>query len=295
MKKFLACLLMCVMIAGVLPFTVASAAEDNAAAAGNSFKLSATSNAFPTKTVTYSDVSRLEDENGDVFLTVEYKYCAKDMYLINLQMDELTWDNKVLEFKEAYNLIDSGRRRVFTIFPFAQGNYVINTFGDDNCGRIVGNYSAVQGCAYAYNEGSSPITVIRAVFKLLDKTATETTVNSQISVMSLCDETEQYPYSKYGLIDAAGEGINPACSNLGTFSTEVTEEPADPSQLIGDTNLDGKIDVTDATFVQMAVAKMRTFSAEQRAVADTNADGNIDITDATYIQMYIAKKLTHLG
>ena len=113
--------------------------------------------------------------------------------------------------------------------------------------------------------------------------------------MSLCDETEQYPYSKYRLIDAAGEGINPACSNLGTFSTEVTEEPADPSQLIGDTNLDGKIDVTDATFVQMAVAKMRTFSAEQRAVADTNADGNIDITDATYIQMYIAKKLTHLG
>lgn len=77
---------------------------------------------------------------------------------------------------------------------------MVNTFGDNNGGRIVGNYTGVSPAAYAYNEDGSAITVVKAVFKLLDKDAKETTVNCLIDTIALCDETETQPYSQYYLV-----------------------------------------------------------------------------------------------
>ena len=41
----------------------------------------------------FRDISQFEDDNGDVFITVEYKLQANAMYILNLDLDELTWDN----------------------------------------------------------------------------------------------------------------------------------------------------------------------------------------------------------
>ena len=57
---------------------------------------------------------------------------------------------------------------------------------------------------------------------------------------------------------------------------------------LGDVNLDGVVDVSDATVIQMASADLTTLSELQKSVADVNSDGVIDINDATYIQMYAA-------
>ena len=65
--------------------------------------------------------------------------------------------------------------------------------------------------------------------------------------------------------------------------------------LIGDVNADGKIDITDATMIQKAVAELIELTDEQKKAADTNADGKVDITDATMIQKYVAELIDHLG
>lgn len=57
---------------------------------------------------------------------------------------------------------------------------------------------------------------------------------------------------------------------------------------IGDTNLDGVIDISDVTAIQYHLVELRLFTDEQLALADTNGDGLIDINDATYLQIYLA-------
>lgn len=65
-------------------------------------------------------------------------------------------------------------------------------------------------------------------------------------------------------------------------------ELAPNTLVLGDTNLDGTVDVTDATAIQRYSAGLELLSAEQLAVADVNGDGVVDVTDATRIQMYAA-------
>ena len=59
--------------------------------------------------------------------------------------------------------------------------------------------------------------------------------------------------------------------------------------LKGDVNGDGKVDVTDATLVQMFAAELIDLSADRQKAADVTGDGKIDVTDATLIQMYAAE------
>lgn len=59
--------------------------------------------------------------------------------------------------------------------------------------------------------------------------------------------------------------------------------------LIGDVNLDGKITVSDATFVQMHVVQMTELTGNALTAADVDKDNTISIKDATMIQRYIVK------
>ena len=127
-RKITAVALSAVLLLGLFAMAPVSAAENQG------FTLKVTSNLFPAKEMRYSDVSALEDENGDVFFTVAFKLLGVNQYLINLDIDELTWDKEVLEFKEAYNTVGTGRRKMFCIIPFAYeqglGAGMVNTFGD---------------------------------------------------------------------------------------------------------------------------------------------------------------------
>lgn len=58
--------------------------------------------------------------------------------------------------------------------------------------------------------------------------------------------------------------------------------------VLGDTNLDGRVDITDATLLQKYVASIEGFNETQLRNADVNKDGYVDITDATQIQKNIA-------
>ena len=61
------------------------------------------------------------------------------------------------------------------------------------------------------------------------------------------------------------------------------------STIIGDTNLDGHITISDVTAIQRHLAELDIFTDGQLALADTNGDGEINITDATHLQKYLAE------
>lgn len=58
--------------------------------------------------------------------------------------------------------------------------------------------------------------------------------------------------------------------------------------ILGDANLDGKLNVRDATAVQKHMAKLQLLEGKALELADFNSDGKINIKDATAIQKHIA-------
>ena len=62
-----------------------------------------------------------------------------------------------------------------------------------------------------------------------------------------------------------------------------------PSPLLGDINLDGKVDVVDATLVQYHASDVRTLKRYELQYADVNFDGEVNIVDATKIQRIAAQ------
>lgn len=64
---------------------------------------------------------------------------------------------------------------------------------------------------------------------------------------------------------------------------------------IGDINVDGRVDIKDATILQIYFAKINELSDRQLYISDTNGDGSIDVQDATQIQKYTVRLVASLG
>ncbi len=93
------------------------------------------------------------------------------------------------------------------------------------------------------------------------------------------------------------EKSEPATENTTAATEEMTEPETEKSTEIntepefetGDVNMDGGINVKDATLIQKATAKILTLSDKQAKLADTDFNGAVNIKDATLIQKYSAK------
>lgn len=257
------------------------------------FVIRTESNFFSSAQTIYPDITEYEDENGDIFVAAEYRLLGENKYLINLAVDELTWDPEVLEFREAYNSFGAGSRPVFTIFPFAyeqgMGSGMINDYGDSNCGTLAANYSSINPAADAFEEDGSPITLIKAVFKLLDRNAGETTVKCIINTISLCSKDAFEPHVQFSVI-SAGEIKEEYVGSVSCYS-KVTPDSA---FVVGDLDGDGKVTINDATRIQSVFAEAdNSFDLSNPAAAamiDFNRDGKANIKDITQIQRTLAEK-----
>lgn len=65
--------------------------------------------------------------------------------------------------------------------------------------------------------------------------------------------------------------------------------------IIGDTDGDGKVTISDVTAIQRHLAEIKELTATESINADTNGDGAVDINDATYLQKYLAEYDVVLG
>lgn len=88
-------------------------------------------------------------------------------------------------------------------------------------------------------------------------------------------------------------GIIPAYKAYSSAEEELagtTEEPTAQSKgfILGDANLDGDINILDATHIQKMIVGLIESTDESNAAADVNGDNSVDISDATLIQKYCA-------
>ncbi len=218
MKKTVSLVLTLLLIIGALaiPAAASAAGKDN-------LTVKLTSNFFPEASAVYTDLSRFEDENGDVFVTAQFKLAAPGKCLVAIDIDELTWDASVLEWQESYNYYGSGRSRVLNVFPFATENGggagIYSCKVNNGKGRLVANFSSVMPAMPGYKEGGLPVTAVKAVFKVLNRSAGTTTVNCNMDTVMLCDETAAIGYGQYNPI--SGCEINEHDYRLMTYSTSV--------------------------------------------------------------------------
>ena len=287
-KRFLS-----VLLAAIMAFTIVAGTVSSVSAAGTEkpFTVKVTSNIFSEQINSYKDINMYEDENGDVFITVECKLYAPEKIVINFDF-ELTWDPEVLEYKNAYNYVTVNKRQRLNIFPFLVENNStaeVNDFGDENCGSMVGNYTNVTYCPYAYNEdengNTSPITFCKFIFKVLDKDALYTNVNVDFRDISLCDEDEPEPWSMYPIIN--WRGVDPELASL--YKTETNVYPkgdVETTFLIGDVNNDKRVDILDSAMVQKYASDKTDLTDKQKILADVNDDGKVDNRDALDILRY---------
>ena len=74
---------------------------------------------------------------------------------------------------------------------------------------------------------------------------------------------------------------------IASTAVAATSTPAANFEM-GDANMDGRVNINDATAVQRYLARIITFSDEQKKLADLSGDGQVTIKDATLIQKVIA-------
>ncbi len=250
------------------------------------FKVNAASNFFAAGSKSVNNVNLYKAADGNVYVTVEYKLQANNMYLINIDIDELTYDPAVLEWQESYNMYGN----VVDLFPFAaEYNFGPGTYQLTAPGRLVGNFTSVKPAAWAYGEHNDPITAVKAVFKVKDLSAGETTVTCNIDTLTYCSESVSQPYMQYIAIDK--KVVNATNKAKGTYSTDV-DFGAAAEGLLGDVNNDGVVNIQDATTLQRYFAEYTNIGAVNLAVADVNRDGKINIRDVTQLQRFVAGFIT---
>lgn len=310
MKKCLCLLMAALLFCGAFALTsFTAAAQDGENAAGGegapstpdsaapaSLTVKATSNYFPESQNTYYDLSLFEDENGDAYVTVSYQLLADEMYLVNIDVGELTYDPAVLEWDAAYNQFGEGHSARLDFFPFAaENNCGTGVIHLTEPGRLVGNFSSVQQPAWAYNEDGTAVSVVKAVFKVLDRSAGETVVNCDVEYLALCEESEPSPHVQYRAVAAS---VVDETLELGETRSTVISPDGQLPLLIGDVNDDGAITVDDATLLQSYLAEftdefgdplLNPGSANVLLRADANGNGRIDVRDVTEIQRFVAE------
>ena len=78
----------------------------------------------------------------------------------------------------------------------------------------------------------------------------------------------------------------------GTFVIKAVTAQHYPVTLLGDVNLDGRVNVNDVTEIQRHLADYLTLTKTAKANADLNGDGVISINDATTLQKILAEIIT---
>lgn len=129
-----------------------------------------------------------------------------------------------------------------------------------------------------------------------DATSVEPSVTVKVNNKTLTKNTD---YSVDITADIAdGKGIA-LITGKGDYCGSITKEFSisiiPPKHEIGDTDLDGRIDIRDVTAIQRHIAELEFFTEVQLALADTNGDRKVDIADATHLQMYLAEYDVQLG
>jgi hypothetical protein len=157
-----------------------------------------------------------------------------------------------------------------------------STYGDNNGGKVAGNYTNIMPPAHAYNDDGTAVTIVRATFRVLDRAAAETTVACNINTLSLCDAGSPEPlYMLY-------HNCVPDESLFWMADRSVSVSPVQR----GDVNGSDSFTILDVTLLQMFLADFNVETDFSDPLvfeqADFNADGILNVRDITAMQRDVA-------
>ena len=112
-------------------------------------------------------------------------------------------------------------------------------------------------------------------------TVTESTISGQVGSTGIAVFYEENP-SEVVTTPAPVTVATTPTSSVGKY-------------MIGDANGDNTVTISDATAIQMHVAKMKTRTGKYAAAADVNTDGSITVKDATMVQYFLSHQYTQSG
>lgn len=116
-----------------------------------------------------------------------------------------------------------------------------------------------------------------------DMTTTETSVSTMEETTTMTEDTT---------------AIETSTSTMEETTTETTTETdmsTESSALYGDTNLDGRIDITDAVHLNRYIADVVQLNEQARIHADCNRDGHVDTSDANLLLRFLVGLVNTLG
>ena len=155
-------------------------------------------------------------------------------------------------------------------------------------GVVYGNASNAYD-PYNFSGGK---TFVRAYFDIIDSGYTTVDLKVKTLGVGYMDENTHLPLFETIVKNSVIKDITgvQGFENL-KYYTDTTVTASNVGYEYGDVDLDGTISVDDATYLQMALAKLISIDANQKSLGDVNFDGEINIDDVTRIQFYIAKSI----
>lgn len=117
---------------------------------------------------------------------------------------------------------------------------------------------------------------------------TKTTATTQSTAVSTTTQTDKTTGSN----NTTTKSSTTVCTTIS--STSLTEAVDPDAILYGDTNLDGKIDLTDAILLNKAVAGAVQLSAQSAANADCDNNGSLDTNDSITLLRFLTQIIPQL-
>ena len=103
-----------------------------------------------------------------------------------------------------------------------------------------------------------------------------------------------HSWEEYTVTPATTAAPTTQPTTVAPTTVPATTVPAD-KVLIGDTNLDGTITISDATEIQYHISDYKALTGDNVIAADTDKNGTINIKDATAIQYYLVGLIESAG
>lgn len=182
----------------------------------------------------------------------------------------LTFDSSKLRYSASNNVVNGTQ----TITPITGDNLVYNCV--DN--KLKGNFTSTNFFKFENDE-----TFVSVTFDIIGTGSAE--IDLYVEILSLAYKSGGNVYDE-SIIDY-GE-IQDISDVKGFENADISFKTSfGGTVLLGDVNLDGKIDIMDATLIQKYLVGIENLSAVQLKAADINQDNCYTIADATAIQLYI--------
>ena len=197
-----------------------------------------------------------------------------DPSMLNEANIEYSYDPSTSHEKEDIDTITVPLARVGALLKDTKINYApleVN-FGADKCsGQSVG--TDINLSAYAYhNKGD-----VEYDFAINGKSVQKSSSNTF--------DWKPVEEGTYQISVTVTDSEHNTCTSTKTFVVGASEN----KYKIGDVNLDGVLNIIDATTIQKHLVELEFLNDIQKSVADFNNDGVISVVDSTDIQKYLVQ------